>query len=78
MLLKIVSEVNHKDLTREIMGAIALFKEEEYRQTLIGLLLRDNSIRPYIRSVLSKVSEADDIEKLLEEDDSFKSSKKRS
>ena len=35
MLLKIVSEVNHKDLTREIMGAIALFKEEEYRQTLL-------------------------------------------
>ncbi len=76
MLLKIVSEVNHKDLTREIMGAIALFKEEEYRQTLIGLLLRDNSIRPYIRSVLSRVSEADDVEKLLEEDDSFKSSKR--
>ena len=76
MLLKIVSEVNHKDLTREIMGAIALFKDEEYRQTLIGLLLRDNTIRPYIRSVLSKVSEADDIEKLLEEDDSFKSSKR--
>ena len=38
--------------------------------------LRDNTIRPYIRSVLSKVSEADDIEKLLEEDDSFKSSKR--
>ncbi|MFW7379446.1 MAG: hypothetical protein ACOH5I_11605 [Oligoflexus sp.] len=76
ILLKIVSEVNHKDLAREIMCSIAAFASEPYRPELIQALLGDHGIRDSFRKLLMKLNESQNAEQVLGEFDSFRSSKR--
>jgi len=76
ILLKIVSEVNHKDLAREIMGSIAAFADDPYRPELIKSLITDHNIRDNFRKLLVKMNDSQNSEQVLDEFDSFRSSKR--
>lgn len=76
VLLKIVSEVNHKDLGREIMCAIGAFGEEPFRNELLAILTRDQGLRENFRLVVGKLVDAENAEQVLDEADGFRSSKR--
>jgi hypothetical protein len=76
LLLKKVAEVDHKELGREILSAIATFHREPFFPELIRILSRDLTIRESFRSLLRKMAESRDMSSVLGEADSFKSSKR--
>lgn len=76
VLLKIVSEVNHKKLGREIMWSMGMFKDEPFRNDLLGILSKDKGVREAFRTVLLKLMNSDDVEKVLDDADGFRSSKR--
>ena len=57
VLLRIVSEVNHKDLAREIIRSLAFFETEEFRSELLNQLIADRSIRDNFKKHLVKLSD---------------------
>lgn len=76
ILLRIVSEVNHKDLAREIMCSIAAFASDPYRAELIESLIGDHNIRENFRKLLMKMNDNQNSDQILGEFDSFRSSKR--
>lgn len=76
VLLKIVSEVNHKDLGREIMSAIVAFPNDEFRQELMRALAEDKTIRDNFRKLMNKLIEASNSDQVIEQFDGFRSSKR--
>lgn len=76
LLLKKVAEVDHKELGREIMSAMAGFKREPYFQELVLMIVRDQSIRDSFRKLVAKMAESTDMEGVLGRDEEFKSSKR--
>ncbi|SMF34582.1 hypothetical protein [Pseudobacteriovorax antillogorgiicola] len=76
VLLKIVSEVNHKDLGREIMCAIGAFAEDPFRNELIKILSNDKGIRENFRNLVGKLLDAQNAEQVIDEADGFRSSKR--
>ena len=55
ILLKIVSEVNHKDLGREILCSIGKFDEDPFRKELVQLIVKDHGIRENFRNICAKM-----------------------
>jgi hypothetical protein len=76
ILLKIVSEVNHRDLGREIMCSIATFNNDPYRNELIQALVKEKGIRENFRKFLIKLGESSNTEQVIDQFDSFRSSKR--
>lgn len=76
VLLKIVSEVNHKELAREIMCGLMSFEEGEFRQKLIEKVIADTAIRASFRTLMSKFSEASKQNNVVDKFESFRSSKR--
>ncbi len=76
VLLRIVSEVNHKDLGREIMCAIGAFNEDPYRNELIGLIVKDKAIRENFRNLCARMVDSTNAEQIVDEADGFRSSKR--
>jgi hypothetical protein len=76
LLLKKVAEVDHKELGREILSAMASFNQDPFLHELVRLIIRDGSIRESFRNLVSKMAQAADMEAVLDEADAFKSSKR--
>ena len=76
LLLKKVAEVDHRELGREILGAMASFAREPFFKELVPMIVRDSSIRDSFRTLVAKMANATDVESVLEEADSFRSSKR--
>lgn len=76
LLTKKVAEVDHKELGRELLSAMASFRREPFFKDVVNLLARDRTIRESFRSLVVKMSEASDAENVLEEADGFRSSKR--
>lgn len=76
ILLKTASEVNHKDLGREILCSLMSFDGDEFQQKLVGMILGDNSIRPLFRSLLAKLTETAKSSNVINKLDSFRASKR--
>jgi hypothetical protein len=76
LLLKKVAEVDHRELGREILGAMASFSREPFFKELVPMIVRDSSIRDSFRSLVAKMANTSDVESVLEEADSFRSSKR--
>ena len=76
LLLKKVAEVDHKELGREIMSAMAGFKREPYFGELVRVIARDQTIRESFRNLVAKMAESADMEGVLGRDEEFKSSKR--
>lgn len=76
LLLKKVAEVDHKELGREIMSAMASFKRESYFHELVRMIVGDLSIRESFRNLVAKMAESGDMEGVLGRDEEFKSSKR--
>lgn len=76
VLLRIVSEVNHKDLGREIMCAIGSFNEDPYRNELISMIVKDKAIRENFRNLCARMVDATNAEQIVDEADGFRSSKR--
>lgn len=76
LLLKKVAEVDHRELGREILGAMASFSAEPYFKELVQMIIRDQSIRESFRILVTKLANASNVESVLEEADSFRSSKR--
>lgn len=74
VLLRVASEVNHKDLGRELMLALGSFEASEDRREVLEQILRDPSMRPsfqdHIRKLQANASQG------LEESGGFRSSKR--
>lgn len=54
MLLKVASEVNHKDLGRELITAIGGSRPSRDKDEIVALILNDKTIRPAFQDVLRK------------------------
>jgi hypothetical protein len=76
LLLKKVAEVDHRELGREILGAMASFAREPFFKELVPMIVRDSSIRDSFRTLVAKMANTSDVESVLEEADSFRSSKR--
>jgi len=55
VLLKVVSEVNHKTLAREIMVAVLGFDGNKFKDELVSRISNDHSIRPSFKLLLEKM-----------------------
>ena len=55
VLLKVVSEVNHKSLARELLIVILSFEGEAFKDELISLISVDETIRPSFKQLLEKM-----------------------
>lgn len=72
VLLRVASEVNHKDLGRELMLALGSFEDSPDRQEIIEQILRDPSMRPSFQESIKKLQHS----ATLEETGAFRSSKR--
>lgn len=76
VLLKIVSEVNHKELGREIMSAIGSFSQDSFRNEILDILSKDKSLRENYRLLVTKILNCENADQVLDEADGFRSSKR--
>lgn len=76
LLLKIVSEVNHKDLGREILCSIGKFNEDPFRNELVRLIVKDHAIRENFRNICAKMIDSTNGVQVVENADGFRSSKR--
>jgi hypothetical protein len=74
--LKKVAEVDHRELGREILGAMASFCHEPFFKELVPMIVRDSSIRDSVRTLVAKMANISNVDSVLEEADSFRSSKR--
>lgn len=58
ILLKVASEVNHKELGRELMCAIAIFDDSTDRRTVVQAILGDSGIRVSFHDFIKKLVNA--------------------
>lgn len=76
VLLKIASDVNHKDLGRVMMCAIMGFESSPYRNELIGRIQQDDGIRNTFRDHITKLAEAPNAQRPMDTAMAFRSSKR--
>lgn len=76
LLLKVVSEVNHKQLAKDILLSLVKFDGVEFKNTLIESILRSDDIRPFYREILGKLKDAPSKEKVIDSISHFRSSKR--
>ncbi|MBQ48691.1 MAG: hypothetical protein CMP10_14925 [Zetaproteobacteria bacterium] len=76
MLLKVASEVNHRDLGREIMCAMVSFAEDSYKDEIVNMVIQDQSIRGSFRDLLERLNNAKDFDQVIDGTPNFRSSKR--
>jgi len=76
LLLKIVSEVDHKVLAREILFGIVAFDNLTFRDVLIADILRSKDIRGFYKDSLVKLRDAPSKQKTLDSISQFRSTKR--
>ncbi len=76
LLLKKVAEVDHKELGRELITAMAGFSKEPFFGDLIRMIARDQTIRESFRNLVAKMAQSLDMDAALGGSDEFKSSKR--
>ena len=76
VLLKVASDVNHKDLGREILCALGAFSNDPFRNTLVTSLSEDKNLRQNFRNLMFKLIDGQSAEQVLDKEGSFKSSKR--
>jgi hypothetical protein len=57
MLLKVVSEVNHKELAKEIIYSLVSFDRDEFWKDLVYRLTHDPAIRVTMQKLVAKICE---------------------
>lgn len=55
ILLKLTSDLNNRELAKELLATIASFKGEPFRETLLQRIQEDRSIKVYIAQNLEKI-----------------------
>jgi hypothetical protein len=75
LLLKVASEVNHKELAKEMIHSIAGFERNQSWHDVTKLLLADPIIRPQFKKIVAKVVESPD-KVNIQELSSFRASKR--
>ena len=60
-LFKVVSEVNHKVLARELLIAMQHFSGEPFKNELFDHILSDSGIRPVFKDLLSQLKTSDSV-----------------
>ena len=77
ILLKVASDINHRNLGREIIKTIALFSDDPFQDELIEKILKDHSIRKSFQKLLMILSESStNNHSALEEKIGFRSSRR--
>ena len=76
LLLKVVSEVNHKQLAKEILLSLVNFEGVEFKDQLITDILRSDDIRSFYRDILARLRDAPNKEKVIDSVSHFRSSKR--
>ncbi|MGE0171976.1 MAG: hypothetical protein AB7T49_04295 [Oligoflexales bacterium] len=75
LLLKVASEVNHKELAKEMIHSIAGFERNTSWHEVTKRLLSDPVIRPHFKKIIAKVVESPD-KVNIQELSSFRASKR--
>lgn len=55
ILVKIASDLNHRELGKEVLIAIAAFKKLEFRDELVSRIRNDSEIKPFFVDMLDKI-----------------------
>ncbi len=76
MLVKKVAEVDHKELGRQLLGAMAGFQNEPYFKQIVGRLGRDMTLRESFRNLVMKMCEASGPSNVVSNAEGFRSSKR--
>lgn len=59
MLLRVASDVNHRDLGREIAQSLSIHRHDPYYAELVALLSQDHTLRPTFKDLVAKVEHPD-------------------
>jgi len=76
LLLKVVSEVNHKQLAKNILLSLTKFEGLKFKDVLIENILNSEDIRPFYRDILAKLKDAPSKEKVIDSVSHFRTSKR--
>ncbi len=75
-LLNVVSEVNHRELSREIICALALYKDEPLCRQVIYEIASQDGYRGMIKDLLAQLKSGQDKSKVIESAGRFVASKR--
>ncbi len=75
MLLRVASDVNHRDLGREIAQSLSMHRHDPYYAELVALLSQDHTLRPTFKELVAKVEHTDGRSR-IDELNGFRSSKR--
>lgn len=76
LLIKKVAEVDHKELGRQLLSALASFQSEPSFRDVVGRLAKDITLRDSFRSLVSKMNEDSNLGKVIGDAEGFRSSKR--
>lgn len=76
LLTKKVAEVDHKELGRQLLSALAAFQGEPAFKDVVGRLAKDMSLRDSFRSLVVKMNEASNLGNVIGDAEGFRSSKR--
>ncbi len=76
LLIKKVAEVDHKELGRQLLSAMAAFQHDPSFKEIVGRLAKDMTLRDSFRSLVVKMSEANISGNVIGDAEGFRSSKR--
>ncbi|MES2744650.1 MAG: hypothetical protein V4655_04445 [Bdellovibrionota bacterium] len=76
LLTKKVAEVDHKELGRHLLGALAGFQGEPFFREVVGRLAKDMTLRDSFRSLVVKMNDASNSGNVVGDAEGFRSSKR--
>jgi len=76
LLIKKVAEVDHKELGRQLLSALAGFQHDPAFKEVVGRLAKDMTLRDSFRSLVVKMSEASNSGNVIGDAEGFRSSKR--
>ena len=76
LLTKKVAEVDHKELGRQLLSALAGFQNEPYFREVIARLAKDTTLRESFRILIVKMNNAVNTGNAINDTDSFRTSKR--
>lgn len=76
LLIKKVAEVDHKELGRQLLSAMAGFQQEPFFKEIVGRLAKDMTLRESFRNLVLKMSEASNSGNVVGDAEGFRSSKR--
>ena len=74
--IKKVAEVDHKELGRQLLSALASFQAEPSFREVVGRLSKDMTLRDSFRSLVTKMGEASNLGNVIGDAEGFRSSKR--